>query len=96
MYFTISSNIWIGSGLRRVSIDGFFEDKAHTESIKLNFSCDVFQTNILSAEKPDNPEADAIRLKEFLEKFTLDAYVGVVQTLAAYSFCYTSDPLHMK
>ena len=79
-----------------IAIDGFFEDKEYFKPITLDYSSNVFQTSILSDESPDTPEADAVRLKAFLEDFTLGTYQDAAQKLATYATCYTSDPLHMK
>lgn len=87
-----------GEALMRfhIAIDGFFEDKEHTMPITLDYSSDLFHTSILSIKEPDNPNADAIQLKTFLDSFTAEVYMDVTKTLTSYVNSYTTDPIHMK
>ena len=87
-----------GEALMRfhIAIDGFFEDKEHTKPVTLDYSSDLFQTTIISVDNPVNPNADAIRLKAFLDSFTADVYHDAIKILATYATSYTSDPIHMK
>ena len=79
-----------------IRIDGFFEDKEYQKPISLVFSSHLFFTSQLSEETPDNPNADAQSLKDFLEKFTQKAYQEAVSQLATYEKSYSSDPLYWK
>ena len=78
-----------------ISIDGFFEDDHCSKPINLSSGSGLFFTQLLSQEKPDNPNADSIRLKAFLEDFTASAYNYVERILSSYPQTFTSDPLFM-
>jgi len=79
-----------------IRIDGFFEDISYQKPIVLEYSSHLFFTTQLSETNPDNPNADAVKLKAFLEKFTQKAYQEVARVLASYKKCYTSDPIYWK
>lgn len=74
-----------------INIDGFFEDAQYSKPINLSYSSGLFQTQLLSQEKPENPNADAIRLKDFLEKFTLFVYSEVDKIVSSNSQMYTIE-----
>ena len=79
-----------------IRIDGFFEDITYQKPIVLEYSSHLFFTSQLSEVEPETPKADAVKLKAFLEKFTLDVYQEATKELATYGKCYTSDPLYCK
>lgn len=79
-----------------IRIDGFFEDITYQKPIVLEYSSHLFFTSQLSEEKPDNPNADAVKLQAFLNKFTQEVYQEAAKELASYTNPYTSDPLYFK
>lgn len=79
-----------------IRIDGFFEDITYQKPIVLEYSSPLFITSQLSEERPDNPNADAVRLKAFLNKFTQEAYQEAEKELASYTEPYISDPIYFK
>lgn len=79
-----------------IRIDGFFEDITYQKPIILEYSSHIFFTSQLCEEKPDNPNADAVKLNAFLDKFTQEAYQEAAKELASYTKFYTSDPLYWK
>ena len=86
-----------GEALMRfhIAIDGFFEDEQHHKPITLDYSSRMFQTTIRTVVQPNNANADAERLKAFLEKFTAEVYENVLKVLSSYNTLYSSDPIHM-
>ena len=79
-----------------INIDGFFEDEQYSKPINLSYSSGMFETLLLSQEKPENPQADAIKLKDFLEKFTLYVYSEVNKIVSSYSQVFTIEQITME
>lgn len=79
-----------------IRIDGFFEDQKYQKPIILGYSSHLFVSSQLSEETPDNPNADAERLKAFLDDFTKQSYQKATDDIASYKKSYTSDPFYMK
>lgn len=75
-----------------ISIDGFFEDSAHSKPIKLIYESDPYLTKTLNTlEDSERDDIDSSALQQFLDAFTNEVYQSVKDTLASYIPAYTSD-----
>ena len=74
-----------------IRIEGFFI-KGTMESVSLYLE-KLFQTNDVSNPTSNNVNADAIRLKVFLDNFTKEAYKEVESKLSNIGDLVTTDPL---
>lgn len=90
--FTVSNSV-VGEFILTFSIriEGFFI-KETMDPISL-YSEELFQTNDVSNPTPNNVNADAMRLKGFLDNFTKEVYKKVDTKLSDTGDLVTTDPL---